>query len=152
MHSSSSIPSRIGEIKNIEELYLFNNNFRGTLPTQIGNLRNLTKLSFAYNALRGTIPLQVANLLKLDTFHLHQNQLLENVDLFNYSIQSFVSDCGNTQNTPSLTTCASCTECCNQNGAASTKREHGRGEIFLKIPNKENFLKLPTIVGHEPHV
>lgn len=115
-HLTSTIPAGIGEIENLEELYLFNNRLEGPLPSEVGNLRNLTKLSFAYNKFRGTLASNFENLLKLETFHLHQNQLIKNLDLFNYSIKSFISDCGNTQSTQSLTTCATCTECCNQDG------------------------------------
>ena len=127
---SSTIPSRIGNLISLEELHLYDNNLRGTLPTDIANLRNLSQFSIAYNEIRGLIPSQFAYLLKLDLFQLHGNELIGDADLFNYSINSYISDCGNTQNTPGLVSCQSCTMCCNSDGNCLSNKETGIKKYF----------------------
>jgi hypothetical protein len=55
--------------------------------------------------------------------HLHANGLVGNADYFNYSVASFITDCGLTEISSGLTTCEECTECCNVEGGCITVAE-----------------------------
>ena len=46
---------------------------------------------------------------RLELMHLHANQLEGNADHFNYSVASFITDCGLTEISNGLTTCKECT-------------------------------------------
>jgi Leucine-rich repeat (LRR) protein len=64
----SALPSRIGELKQLQELMLQINSIGGTLPPSIGNLTNLKELRLYGNYLSGTIPETVGNLKSLGKF------------------------------------------------------------------------------------
>jgi len=120
---SFAIPEGIEELVNLEELMVHGNSLTGSLPSQMGLLHNITKISFAYNSLKGTIPTEFANMRRLELMHLHANQLEGNADHFNYSVASFITDCGLTEISNGLTTCKECTECCNVDGGCITVAE-----------------------------
>lgn len=66
---SGIIPSEIGNLKNLGELYLNRNKFSGQIPQSLGNLTMLTELSLYSNDLHGPIPSSLSecqNLLLLD--------------------------------------------------------------------------------------
>lgn len=70
-----SISYRIGELQNLEELYIGRNNLK-TLPKEIGQLKNLKILSLQYNQL-DSLPNEIGNLENLETLWLDQNRLVE---------------------------------------------------------------------------
>jgi Leucine-rich repeat (LRR) protein len=70
-----TIPVEIGNLTNLEELYLFSNTLSGTIPTEIGNLTNLKILFLYYNQLTGSIPTQIGSLTNLTHLGLNGNQL-----------------------------------------------------------------------------
>ena len=72
---TGSIPSEIGNLTNLTELYLFNNQLTGSIPPEIGNLTNLTSLWSESNQLTGSIPPEIGNVTNLEVLYLHQNQL-----------------------------------------------------------------------------
>jgi hypothetical protein len=50
-----SLPTTLGLMSHLHELYLFNNSFTNALPTEIGQLTNgLVSLAFEFNSLTGT--------------------------------------------------------------------------------------------------
>ena len=50
------IPAEIGNWEELKHLYLWKNQFSGSIPPSIGELRNLTELSLGENRLSGELP------------------------------------------------------------------------------------------------
>jgi len=73
--SGEIIPPEIGNLINLQELYLYNNKLIGEIPSEIGNLTNLTDLYLYYNELTGEIPSEIGNLTNLTDLYLHYNEL-----------------------------------------------------------------------------
>jgi hypothetical protein len=69
------IPHAIGNLVNLEGLYLASNQLSGEIPSEIGNLVNLIDLYFSYNQLSGEIRSEIGNLVNLVEFYLSSNQL-----------------------------------------------------------------------------
>ena len=46
----------LGNLTNLKRLYLFDNQFTGTIPEELGNLTNLKSLYISGNQLTGCIP------------------------------------------------------------------------------------------------
>ncbi len=69
-----SVSSRIGELVNLEELYIGKNNL-STLPKEIGQLKNLKILSLQYNEI-DSLPNEIGDLENLETLWLDQNRLI----------------------------------------------------------------------------
>ena len=99
---------------NLKVLHLHNNKLFSTIPPEIGQILNVSSLSISYNNIKGTIPAEIGNLSRLRLLHLHSNRLEGIADHFDYEIESFITDCGNTETTESLVDCVNCTECCNE--------------------------------------
>lgn len=59
----------------VVKLDLKNNNLDGTLPSDIGVLGGLTDLYLHENKIKGSIPSEITNLVELRYLDLHQNQL-----------------------------------------------------------------------------
>ena len=70
-----TIPGELGNLANLEQLYLDHNVLKGTIPGELGNLSNLTELYLGYNGLTGTIPGELGNLANLEQLSLENNQL-----------------------------------------------------------------------------
>ena len=58
---TGEIPSEIGNLTNLIDLRLFNNQLTGSIPSEIGNLTNLTTLWLWENQLTGIIPDEICN-------------------------------------------------------------------------------------------
>jgi len=114
---SGGIPNNIDQLAGLEELLAFGNLLTGSLPSQLGRLHNISKVSFAYNQLRGTISSELSNLKNLTMLQLHSNGLNGYSDIFDYTIESFITDCGGTETSRALVKCSSCSECCNVEGS-----------------------------------
>ena len=72
---SGEIPPEIGQLTNLEVLYLNGNEHTGEIPSWIGNLTNLTHLNLSYNELTGEIPPEIGNLTNLIVLDLYYNEL-----------------------------------------------------------------------------
>ena len=72
---TGQIPSEIGNLINLERLYLNGNQFSGEIPSDFGNLINLERLYLNGNQLSGEIPLEIGNLINLKRLYLTGNQL-----------------------------------------------------------------------------
>ncbi|KAK4399253.1 putative LRR receptor-like serine/threonine-protein kinase [Sesamum angolense] len=70
-----SIPKEIGNISNLQSLYMDNNGFTGFIPTTIKGLKNLQVLSLIGNKLSGPIPDDFCDLLGLGELTLSKNKL-----------------------------------------------------------------------------
>ena len=72
---TGSIPSFIGNLKNLEQLWLLDNQLTGEIPVSIGNLVNVFEVHLETNRLSGSIPSSIGNLKKLSYLYLHHNRL-----------------------------------------------------------------------------
>ena len=71
---SGAIPAELGNLSNLQDLWLGYNQFSGSIPASLGNLTNLTALDLYANELSGSIPSELGNLANLDTLWLGYNQ------------------------------------------------------------------------------
>ncbi|MFN8357894.1 MAG: T9SS type A sorting domain-containing protein [Spirosomataceae bacterium] len=78
---SGSIPSQIGNLSNLLSLALDNNNLSGSIPTQLGKLNKLERLVLGNNQLTGKIPTGLGNLTNLKSLILQFNQLSGTIPL-----------------------------------------------------------------------
>ncbi|KAL1359198.1 hypothetical protein HN51_004486 [Arachis hypogaea] len=72
--SGSISPFIIGNLTNLEEIYLYRNKLHGSFPREIGKLGKLQSLSLFENQLSGQIPLEIGNCLGLQLIDLFGNQ------------------------------------------------------------------------------
>lgn len=67
------LPSEVGELENLESLFLHGNTLQGFLPSEIGKLINLKNLRLDdNNLLSGPLP-DIEGLQKLETLYLNNN-------------------------------------------------------------------------------
>ena len=72
---TGTIPSQLGALTSLQELWLYDNRLTGTIPPQLGGLANLQALGLSENQLSGTIPPQLSALSHLEHLWLDTNQL-----------------------------------------------------------------------------
>ncbi len=72
---SGPIPPELGNLANLEHLYLHENDLTGPIPPELGNLANLEHLYLHENDLTGPIPPELGNLANLERLFLHENDL-----------------------------------------------------------------------------
>jgi len=113
---TGQIPSSIGELSLLRELYLSHNVLTGNIPSEIGNLKWAQKISMSFNNIKGTIPSEIRWLSNLILLHLHGNQITGNADYIEIPIKSYITDCGKTFTNEALVKCELCTECCISDG------------------------------------
>ena len=70
-----TIPARLFELTNLEELYLHYNYIYKGISSSIGKLKKLVKLQLDHNRLDGVIPSQIGSLTNLEVLCLHENEL-----------------------------------------------------------------------------
>ncbi|WP_211075647.1 immunoglobulin domain-containing protein [Aquimarina sp. MMG016] len=76
---SGVIPASIGNLLNLETLWLHKNNLQGNIPSELGDLVSLKKLLLNQNGLTGELPVSLAQLSSLDTIWLTSNNLSGNI-------------------------------------------------------------------------
>ena len=69
------IPETIGQLKNLQDLYLGGNQLTGSIPETIGQLKNLQDLYLNGNQLTGPIPETLGQLENLQYLYLDGNEL-----------------------------------------------------------------------------
>lgn len=72
---NGTIPSELGDITSLVELFLGNNSLTGNIPSEIGNLQFLDILWLSDNQLTGSIPSEIGSLSFLKNLLLRNNQL-----------------------------------------------------------------------------
>ncbi|KAL7086289.1 hypothetical protein ACP275_14G330000 [Erythranthe tilingii] len=70
-----SIPTQIGNLTNLRDLYLDNNELTGFVPTTIGKLKQLIRIYLEHNKLQGHIPIDLCQLSRLGDLYLSDNKL-----------------------------------------------------------------------------
>jgi len=78
---TGSIPLEIGNLANLQWLWLHGNQLTGSITQEIGNLTNLQTLYLASNQLTGSIPVEIGNLANLQYLHLYGNQFNGSIPL-----------------------------------------------------------------------
>ena len=74
-----NIPAEIGNLSELEYLYLASNQLTGNIPSEIGKLTKLTRLYLHRNQLSGSIPSEIGKLSSLQSLNLNDNQLSGNI-------------------------------------------------------------------------
>ena len=69
------IPAWLGDLTNLQWLWLSVNELTGPIPAELGDLTNLTGLDLAGNQLMGPIPAELGDLTNLEWLSLASNQL-----------------------------------------------------------------------------
>ncbi|KAI3809780.1 hypothetical protein L1987_19380 [Smallanthus sonchifolius] len=72
---SGSIPSSVGNLSNLNQLYLSDNTLTGTIPSELGQLSRLSVLDLSRNTLTGTIPSSFGSLVNLSSLDMSLNYL-----------------------------------------------------------------------------
>ena len=72
---TGTIPSELGSLSSLQNLWLSGNQLTGEIPAELGNLSNLQELKLSDNQLTGEIPAELGNLSNLQLLWLHVNQL-----------------------------------------------------------------------------
>ena len=73
---SGRIPVELGNLTNLQDLWLYDNQLSGSIPSELGRLANLTGLGLGSNQLSGSIPPELGNLANIeDGLWLADNQL-----------------------------------------------------------------------------
>ncbi|MCY4600682.1 MAG: hypothetical protein OXF27_12290 [Acidobacteria bacterium] len=67
------IPAELGDLTNLESLWLYQTNRTGRIPSELGKLTNLRTLSLYGNGLTGAIPAALGGLTSLRHLYLHSN-------------------------------------------------------------------------------
>lgn len=73
-----TIPSSIGNLKNLKDLSLYQNGFNGEIPSELGDCESLEVLDLELNSFRGVVPSELGNLETLATLRVGGNDNLVN--------------------------------------------------------------------------
>ena len=72
---NGTLPTLLGNLRNLESLVLEGNGLTGTIPSELGNLDRINALDLSYNQLYGTIPSQLGNLVNVEILAVAGNYL-----------------------------------------------------------------------------
>ena len=73
---SGAIPPELGDLTNLQEMYLWGNELIGAIPPELGDLTNLQVLWLGHNELIGAIPPELGDLTNLQVLILGSNELI----------------------------------------------------------------------------
>jgi len=94
---SGALPPEMGELEDLQIIWLTGNHISGTIPSEWGGLVSLTELRLANDRLSGTIPTELALLTEMTNLELHGN-------LISGTIPPGVNAMLNPQNAPHILT------------------------------------------------
>ena len=80
-----------GNCRQLQQLYLFNNELTGSIPQSLGNLSKLEELDLDSNHLTGDIPKEMSNLLCLKILSFFVNNLTASIPSGIFNISSLQS-------------------------------------------------------------
>ena len=92
---TGEIPSEIGRLINLTDIYLHSNELTGSIPSEIGQLTNLRYLWLSDNQLSGEIPSEIGQLTNLNSIWLHNNELSGHISESICNLNVNFSDFGN---------------------------------------------------------
>ena len=69
------LPAELGELSELNSIWLAGNYLHGPIPSELGNLANLTRLDLQLNLLMGEIPESLAQLANLEILAVSNNHL-----------------------------------------------------------------------------
>jgi Leucine-rich repeat (LRR) protein len=72
---TGTLPASLGNLSQVQSLYLYSNKLSGSIPTSLGNLSQVQNLDLSGNQLTGSVPASLANLSKIGYLYLSYNQL-----------------------------------------------------------------------------
>ena len=78
---SGTLPSQLGQLRQLAALMVFATRVSGTLPSELGRLRNVRLLDLGNNHFSGTIPSSFDTLLGVRSLYLNYNSLSGTVPL-----------------------------------------------------------------------
>jgi len=78
---NGTIPLSIGDLEDLEALYLNNNALKNELPSTIGYLLKMTELDVGNNQLSGPIPPALGNLSQLESLWMNDNSFSDSIPL-----------------------------------------------------------------------
>jgi len=78
----SNIPSEIGNLLNLKQLGLYNNQLSGSIPKEICDMSNIEFIDLSDNNIDGKIPTDIGNLLSLEKLFLDNNKISGNLNPF----------------------------------------------------------------------
>ena len=70
-----TLPSELGKLTQLQEIYLEGNNLNGNIPSEVGSLKQLERLFLYDNKLTGKIPSEVGLLESINDFEVELNNL-----------------------------------------------------------------------------
>ncbi|XP_022738146.1 receptor-like protein kinase 5 [Durio zibethinus] len=73
--SPSHTPSELGNLTNLEQLFLAGCNLVGQIPSSFGRLTRLLNLDLSFNRLTGSIPSSISELRSIEQLELYNNSL-----------------------------------------------------------------------------
>ncbi len=72
---NSNIPITLGQLVNVRRILMHQNQLTGSIPNELGSLSNLEEITLYFNQLIGGLPISLGQLSKLLQLNLHHNQL-----------------------------------------------------------------------------
>jgi len=120
---SGTLSDHIAELTHLMILDLADNDLMGSIPKEIGRLSKLVRLRLAYNRFGGEMPSDLVNLSELNLAQFHANRISGTMPTLNWTIQTYITDCGNPSDFETSLVCTECTMCCNSQGDCYPQEE-----------------------------
>ena len=93
-----TIPTELGNLRELDTLYLYENELSGTIPTELGSLTRMEVLELDHNQLSGTIPTELLNSnIPYFQLYLNNNELSGTIPTELGKLSPFVLDLGHNQ-------------------------------------------------------